>query len=397
MKMELPTPVLHSLFALNAAGYESYVVGGCVRDALMGKEPFDWDITTSALPEQTMEVFQDCRTIETGIQHGTVTVIIDEMPLEITTYRVDGDYSDGRHPDRVSFTRSLTEDLKRRDFTVNAIAYHPNVGLVDPFDGQKDLQNSIIRCVGDPSTRFSEDALRLLRGMRFAATLDFCIEETTATAIHQLAPTLSGISAERIAIELEKLLCGNNAPRILTEYTDVLEEILPCRLDSPNLAKRMALVKATPLSRYAALLFDTSEETVTAMANRLKFSRHFTEDLSALIRHKAIPISNERAALLRLLHHLGPVLSKTLLEIRAVYDAKDYTSLQKQLDDLVQRDACYRLSRLAISGNDLLDAGFSPGPAIGTTLQRLLEAVMDGDCANTKTDLLEYAKQKSLC
>ena len=397
MKMELPSPVLHSLFTLNQAGYEAFVVGGCVRDALMGKEPFDWDITTSALPEQTMAVFNEYRTIETGIQHGTITVIVEDTPLEITTYRVDGDYSDGRHPDSVVFTPSLTEDLRRRDFTVNAMAYHPNIGLIDPFDGQNDLQTNTIRCVGDPKIRFTEDALRILRGLRFSSTLGFTIEPATTEAIHQLTPTLSRVSAERIAVELTKLLCGNNVAQILRQFPDVFDEIFPVQLDYARLAKLIANVEENPLTRYGVLLFTESIDTVTTIANRLKFSRRFTDDLIMLIQNKERIITEGKRDVLYLLHYLGPELIQDYLSIRSVYDAKDYSVILTEAKQLITSGACYEIRHLAVNGADLIAHGVAPGPAIGATLNALLKAVIEDACANTKEDLLHFVKEKSLC
>ena len=397
MRMDLPTPVLHSLFALNQAGYEAYVVGGCVRDNLMGKEPFDWDITTSALPEETLSVFQNYRTIETGIQHGTVTVIIDDTPLEITTYRVDGDYTDGRHPDKVAFTRSLAEDLRRRDFTVNAMAYHPDEGVVDLFGGTEDVSAGIIRAVGDPQTRFTEDSLRILRGLRFSATLGFDIEPATAEAIRTLSPTLSRVSAERIATELTKLLCGQDAGRILLEFSDVFERIVPYPLDYPFIAQDIAKVLPTPLHRYGTLFFTLKLKEVAATAENLRFSRRLTEDLLSIIKLKAAPLSEDVPVILRLLNKLGLERLQALLAIRAIYDNADYTTIGTLANTLVNQGACYRISDLTVTGADLLAIGMKPGPNLGNTLSSLLDAVMDGVCSNEKEALLNYINTKSLC
>ena len=391
MKMEIPSPVLHSLFALNQAGYEAFVVGGCVRDALRGKEPDDWDITTSAFPEQTLAVFQDYRTIETGIQHGTITVVIEDMPLEITTYRVDGEYSDGRHPDNVSFTRNLKEDLQRRDFTINAMAYHPDLGLVDPFEGEKDLVDKMIRCVGDPERRFQEDALRILRGLRFSSILGFTIDDATSNAIHNLAHNLSNVSAERIAVELNKLLCGDSVQGILSEYVDVFSGILPEKLDYRSIAPLVSQVEATVLTRYVALLFSLDEDSVLSIAKHLRFSGRFTNDLTTIIRYKNDGLINDDASVLHLLHHLGPELSRVLVAVRRVYDGVDYTSVMARIEKLITDKACYSLSNLAVKGADLLEVGIAPGPALGKVLTILLESVMNGELVNEKNALLEYA------
>ncbi|MBQ8063719.1 MAG: tRNA nucleotidyltransferase, partial [Clostridia bacterium] len=269
--LSLPGPVETALSLLEAGGFEAYVVGGCTRDSLLGTVPEDWDITTSALPEQTLEVFRDYRTIETGLQHGTVTVRIDKTNLEITTYRVDGKYEDSRHPDAVTFTRSLSEDLARRDFTMNAIAYSPTRGWKDLYGGAEDIEDRLIRCVGDPETRFTEDALRVLRALRFSSVLGFEIEGKTADAIHALKDRINFVAYERIAVELLKLLCGKNVYRVLQDYRDVfaviLPEMEPCfdfEQHNPwhiydvytHIAKSVEAVRPEPELRLAMLLHD---------------------------------------------------------------------------------------------------------------------------------------------
>ena len=227
MYIELPQTVQKAIDRLEAMGYEAYAVGGCVRDSILGRTPNDWDITTSARPEQTAAVFCDARTVETGVQHGTLTVILDGMPLEITTYRRDGAYADNRHPEQVTFSGCIEDDLCRRDFTVNAMAYHPKRGLVDLYGGQEDLARGVIACVGDAETRFHEDGLRILRAIRFASVLDFSVEAATADAVHVCCGLLQNIAAERIREELCKLICGKGAVRILREYADVIAQPMP--------------------------------------------------------------------------------------------------------------------------------------------------------------------------
>ena len=227
MLFDLPVPVLLAIMRLNAMGYEAYTVGGCVRDMLQGVQPHDYDICVSCTPEQTHACFHDERVIDTGIRHGTVTVLLGGMPLEITTFRTDGKYLDGRHPDTVHFTRSLREDLQRRDFTVNAMAYHPEEGITDLFGGREDLKNRLIRCVGSASERLEEDALRIMRAIRFAAQLDFDIEENTASALHMLRERLKLVSRERIAEELRKTAAFPAAAEKLSEFPDILFSALP--------------------------------------------------------------------------------------------------------------------------------------------------------------------------
>ena len=255
MKIQLPSPVEQAIGRLNAAGYEAYAVGGCVRDSLMNRTPNDWDITTSATPEQTRAVFDGVSVIETGIRHGTVTVLLDGQPLDITTYRIDGSYSDSRHPDEVRFTASLKEDLARRDFTVNALAYHPNAGIVDCFGGVEDLTQNIIRCVGEPDKRFTEDALRVMRGVRFASQLSFSLEPATEISLRKHAPLLQKVAAERLRVELMKLLCGPQVLKILLDFPHVLGQLIP------ELLPMVAFDQRTPYHIY-----DVYEHTVRSVA-----------------------------------------------------------------------------------------------------------------------------------
>lgn len=390
--MELPAPVLHSLFALNAAGYEAFVVGGCVRDALMGTKPYDWDITTSALPEQTLTVFQNYRTIETGLQHGTVTVLIEDMPLEITTYRVDGNYSDGRHPDHVTFTRSLRADLRRRDFTVNAMAYHPQIGLVDPFHGQRDLKKGIIRCVGNPKKRFTEDALRILRGLRFSSTLDFIIKPTTSKAMRRLAHTIPCVSIERISVEFNKLLCGKKVQEVLADYADLFEVILP-EIDFKKSAK--FTVFDDPLRNLAALLFDKTPEEAENACRRLKLNNRTIEGVVALVQCRALPLTPTRRDILHALHRLGPELTSALIDLRSVTDDLKGNAIRAKWQELQRNnDLCYQLKALQITGQDLISAGIPIGPELGSTLNSLLNAVMDGACPNEKEALQKKVTKK---
>ena len=339
-----------------------------------------------------MAVFKDKRTIETGIQHGTITILSEDMPLEITTYRVDGDYSDGRHPDSVAFTRSLAEDLRRRDFTVNAMAYHPDAGLMDPFNGIDDLEAKTIRCVGEPQKRFTEDALRILRALRFSSTLDFSIDPSTAEAIHRLADTLSCVSAERIAVEFLKLLCGQNVETILRDYADVFSILFP-DVDYRESAKLVSAVPNEPLLRLTALVFDCAPNTAEMLCKRLRLSTRMTKEVTTLLLHRHISLEATRSNILRALHHLGPELTKAMLSIRAMTDAQDFADFQEEWMRLKgENDLCYQLKDLAVTGDDLMASGIRPGRAIGDTLNNLLHAVMDGICANQKEELLKFSK-----
>ena len=254
MRFELPAGAAFIIDRLNKHGHRAYVVGGCVRDCLLGIMPKDWDICTSALPEEMQRIFRDQHVVETGLKHGTLTVVIDHIPYEVTTFRVDGEYTDHRHPDEVRFVRDVREDLARRDFTVNAMAYHPEEGLVDAFGGQEDLAAGIIRCVGEAERRFDEDALRILRALRFASTYCFAIEEHTAAAVHSLKETLADVAAERIRVELAKLLCGKGAGDILRSYHDVMGQVIP------QVRPMVGFEQHTPHHRY-----DVWEHTIRAV------------------------------------------------------------------------------------------------------------------------------------
>ena len=384
--MQLPSPVHKAIELLNLAGWEAYVVGGCVRDSMFGRQPDDWDVTTSALPSQMCEVFSNYRTIETGIQHGTLTVIIDEMPLEITTFRVDGAYSDGRHPDAVTFSKTLVEDLARRDFTINAMAYHPLHGLVDPFDGQTDLSAEMIRCVGNPKQRFREDALRIMRALRFAAELGFEIERDTEVALRELASSVSLVSTERITTELCKLICGRFAGAVLDKYADVLAAGV-CDFSYNDVNELLSLVPAQVIPRLAALFWDNhaSSKDVARILRGWRLDNRTVQLVSLLVDCKGMPCVTD-THLLKLLNRLDVDLAWIYLALeRADEDVKE--RLKRKLSEA----CCYKLSMLDIKGDDLLEVGIPNGPVVGYVLNALLEAVMNGDCLNQKTELLRFA------
>lgn len=386
MRIDLPSAVLTALEKLNTAGFEAYAVGGCVRDSLMGRLPYDWDITTSATPQETAHVFTDYRTIETGLKHGTITVIVDETPLEITTFRLEGAYSDGRHPDSVSFSKHLSDDLQRRDFTINAMAYHPQTGLIDLYDGKSDLSNAMIRCVGNPDTRFEEDALRIIRALRFAAVLDFRIDAATDAALRRLSPALNKVSVERITAELTKLLCGKAARRILCAYGDVIHLIIP-ELAEDSDFHLMTTVEAIPIARLAALLWESNitAETAERILHRLRLDNHTIQSVKRLIQCKNMPYSNDKD-LLWLLNRLDDNLIWDYLSLAEADD-----EVRARVKQLLNDGFCYKLSMLAVNGTDLKEIGICVGPELGSILHALLQAVIDGECPNNKHSLLEYA------
>ncbi|MCD8010340.1 MAG: CCA tRNA nucleotidyltransferase [Lachnospiraceae bacterium] len=437
MHIELPPQVQNILRILREAGFEAYIVGGCVRDALLAREPGDWDITTSASPQEVKALFR--RTIDTGIQHGTVTVLMGGNGYEVTTYRVDGVYEDGRHPKQVSFTRSLAEDLKRRDFTINAMAYHPEEGIVDLHGGLADLAHGVIRAVGDPRERFQEDALRILRAVRFSAQLNFTIEEETLAAIRAFAPRLTLISRERIQVECHKLLLSPHPERFLTLYETGITAILfpefdrmmetpqnhpyHCYSVGLHTIETLKAVPADPVLRWAALLHDVgklSTHTVDeigidhfhghAVASA-GFARRFLRDLrfdnrtvrlvTLLVRYHDYKLGMSEEDLRRTMYRVGAENFPRLLTLRrADAAAKSPLGRERLLPccdraealyaKIVARGDCTSLKDLAVTGQDLIAAGFRPGKKIGETLEQLLELVLVHPEYNTKEELMHY-------
>ena len=435
---EIPQDVKLVLEALEAAGCEAWCVGGCVRDLRLGRTPGDWDVTTNALPEQTLALFGE-RAIPTGLQHGTVTVRTPERAVEITTFRRDGDYRDHRRPEQVTFTTSLEEDLSRRDFTVNAMAMDLRGTFRDPFGGTADLEAGILRCVGEPDRRFREDALRMMRGLRFAADLAFSIEPRTAEGIHRCAALLAQIAPERIQVELTKLLTGRGAAEVLRAYPDVLgvfwPEILPMvGLDQRNrhhcydvwehTLHALAASPADITVRYTMLLHDIgkpacmrldeagrghfrghpaeSARMADQMLRRLRFDNQTRERIVRLVEWHDRPIVPEDPAVRRCLRELGEEELRKLLTVKRadnLAQAPAYQDRQREvaqveaiLDRLVEEDACVSLRQLAVSGRDLLALGYV-GAAIGQELERLLDAVVEGVLPNERAKLLKRAQE----
>ena len=423
---------------LNDAGYSAYAVGGCVRDTLLGRRPKDWDICTSARPEDMQRVFAGEHVVETGLKHGTLTVVLDHVPYEVTTYRVDGAYTDHRHPDGVTFVTDVREDLARRDFTVNAMAYHPREGLIDAFDGQEDLRRRVIRCVGRPDERFEEDALRILRALRFAAVYSFQLEEETLAAARRLAPTLTRVAPERVRVELGKLLCGDSAGDILRLCPEILGVVIPELLPSVGFDQRtphhrydvwehtirtVEGIRPTEAARLAMLFHDLGKpETFTldergghfyghpkasariadTVLTRLRVDNATHDLVCTLVEHHDIDLTPEEPLLLRRLNRFGEDTLRLLIEVHradqlgkgTVRDEDVYRYfdvITEALDALIDRRPCFSLKQLRINGSDLLALGLK-GPAVGRTLNALLEEVMEGTTANLRGDLLARAR-----
>lgn len=436
MKIALPEKVSFIINTLMRAGYEAYAVGGCVRDVMLNRTPMDWDITTSAKPHEVKQLFG--HTIDTGILHGTVTVMLEQEGFEVTTYRIDGEYEDARHPKEVSFTSDLLEDLKRRDFTINAMAYNDTQGLVDAFDGVGDLKRGIIRCVGRATERFSEDALRMLRAVRFSAQLGFVLEEETRAAIVELAPNIAKVSAERIQMELVKLLTSNHPEEIRTAYeTGLTAVFLPefdrmmettqnnphhCYTVGEHTLMALQGVEADKVLRFTMLLHDVAKpvcrttdengtdhfyghpqkgsEMARMILRRLKFDNDTTDRVSALVRwHDDNPELSPRSVR-RAISRIGleryPALfavkrADTLAQSMYRREEKlkylhDYEMLYQEV---MEKQQCLTIKQLAVTGSDLIEAGMQPGKEIGSVLKKLLELVLEDPELNTKEKLLK--------
>lgn len=440
MQIQLPEKVEYIIHTLEEAGYEAYAVGGCVRDSLLGREPDDWDITTSARPQQVKAVFS--RTIDTGIQHGTVTVMMGKEGFEVTTYRIDGEYEDSRHPKEVIFTANLVEDLKRRDFTINAFAYNDRSGIVDAFDGMTDLKNGIIRCVGEAKERFTEDALRMMRAVRFSAQLGYSIEEKTREAIIELAPNLKNISAERIQVELVKLLKSPHPDYLREAYelgmTKVILPEFDKAMETPqnnphhlyNVGEHMLhtllYIRPERSLRIAALLHDIAkpdteeidsegishfhghaelgEEKAESILRRLKFDNDTMNKVKKYVKYHDYKIEATPRAVRRALNKIGKEYFEQVLEIKqadmlsqSMYQREEKEENLKQVralyEEILQKEECVSLKDLALTGKDLMELGVPQGKQIGAILQQLLEDVLENPAHNTREYLTQLVKQ----
>ena len=438
-EIRVPDDALTILNRLKEHGYRAYVVGGCVRDSLLGLAPKDWDICTSARPEEMQAIFRDFHVVETGLKHGTLTVVLHHVPYEVTTFRTDGLYTDHRHPDAVTFVREVEADLSRRDFTVNAMAFCPEEGVIDLFGGVEDIGRRLIRCVGDPEERFGEDALRILRALRFASVYGFDVEERTGEAARRMAEDLKLVAPERIRAELAKLLCGQAAERVLRTYPDVIGTVLPEILPGIGFDQRtpyhrydvwehtlrtLTAVPPVEVLRWTMLLHDAgkpaaftlddkgvghayghqriSAEMAENAFDRLRMDRATRDRAVLLILHHDIAMSPEPPVLLRLLNRLGEEAVRQLIEVQradrmgkgtaAAGDAEAWAAgIREALDRILAEQTCFRLDQLAVNGRDLAAAGMKPGREMGVVLQSLLEAVMAGEVPNRREALLHRA------
>ena len=432
MKMNIPEPARKIIDRLNEHGYEAYVVGGCVRDMILKREPGDWDITTSARPEQVKALFT--RTLDTGIQHGTVTIMVGKEGYEVTTFRVDGDYTDGRHPDTVTFTPSLEEDLKRRDFTINAMAYNHNTGLVDIFGGREDIDRKVIRCVGNPTERFTEDALRILRAIRFSAQLGFEIEDATRQAITEIAPNLIHVSKERIQVELTKLLLSDRPQTMKLVYETGISPYVSETFHKMGemLADMPITVPAKKALRWALFLRKGTPEQSVRILRDLKLDNDTIYRVKTLVQWIKVSLCGEptedsiqsdkdgaaiqagylkkelskhndriKTGLRRAMSRMEPELFDDLLRVKLCLaeecpPAAECLRALCSLRDEIRRDGdCISLKMLAVTGNDLIKAGMKPGKEVGTRLQQFLELVLEDPVRNTKEYLLSLLSSVS--
>lgn len=441
MNIVLPKNVKTIIKILNTHNYEAFIVGGCVRDSVIGLTPHDWDICTNAKPEEIKKCFENFNTFDSGIKHGTISVVLDGEVFEVTTYRIDGTYSDNRRPDSVTFTSDITQDLARRDFTINAMAYNEKRGLIDPYGGRNDLSDKIIKCVGNPDFRFNEDALRIIRALRFASVYNFEIDDETAKSIHKNADLLNNIAVERISVELNKLLSGNGAEKILNNYRDVIAVFIPeikPMFDYNQHTKHhnrdlwhhtiyaVKSIDNTPLLRMSMLLHDIgkpkackrdedgtchfkghpkySAEMAETILRRLKYSNDFIETCITLIKYHDVRFSGSKRQLRHVMSAIEDKNVELLLKIQRadIMAQSDYKHKEKleKLDlacqtykEILADKDCFTLKQLKINGNDIKNLGLSEGIKIGKILKILLGLVIEDKIENEKSALIKKAEE----
>ena len=406
MRIEMPYEAEWIIDNIRSHGYEAFIVGGCVRDAVLGRIPGDWDITTSAKPEQVKEIFG--KTVDTGLKHGTVTIIKHGSGYEVTTYRIDGEYLDGRHPETVEFTPDLREDLKRRDFTINAMAYSHETGIVDEFEGMEDLNRRVIRCVGCAKDRFTEDALRILRAVRFAAQLDFVIENETYKAIAEIAPNLVHVSKERIQVELTKLLLSDHPEKIwmvdatgIAEYvtpgfTEVFERELESRSSRDLLKECWAGIAALPADkshRWAGFLRHMMPEQAVKILRGLKLDNDTIGNVKNMITAFQAPLAVDKVEIRRLLSRVTEYQFLGAMQLKKLDGDETVPGILQLFEEIKEAGDCVSLKQLAVNGGDLLAKGLEKGKQIGDGLMYLLNLVLEKPELNKKDILLEKITQ----
>ena len=396
VRIQLPYEVEWVIGKIRDAGYEAFAVGGCVRDTLLGRTPEDWDVTTSARPEAVKAIFE--RTVDTGLQHGTVTVLKNRKGYEVTTYRIDGEYHDGRHPDSVEFTPNLLEDLKRRDFTINAMAYSHETGIVDEFGGMEDLKAGIVRCVGRPEDRFTEDALRLLRALRFSAQLGFEIEESTYAAIKTIAPNLAKVSKERVQAELTKLLLSAHPERILLlKETGLSAQIVPGfdAVFAPALFSKLSRLPAEKSLRWAGFLLCQGEKQAEAVLKGLKMDNETIGNVSRMIEGAKETLLLEKPAVRRAMSRYTPYQLEGALKLKELMGSPDAEEIRRLREEIIRDGDCVSLKDLAVKGRDLLEAGVERGPMVGEILNHLFDLVLLHPEKNDRELLLKEVRRFS--
>lgn len=430
MYVNIPENVENCIKKLNEAGFEAFIVGGCVRDSIIGRVPSDWDVCTSALPQETKEVFNDFKTIDIGLEHGTIAVIYDKEIIEITTYRVDGEYKDNRRPEKVEFTSQIEQDLSRRDFTINAMAYNREKGLVDFFKGKKDIEKKIVRCVGEPNRRFNEDALRIMRAFRFAAQLNYLIEEKTLSAMKEAKELLRNISVERIVVELNKLLMSEqhkNMIRLLFEmdiFKEVIEFMHNCNLKVDNfkeltencgqiiencpqdLSIRLCILLNHIIEAYGLVEnFEVKKEInknsailVEKILRALKYDNKTIKEVTTLSLYYHKDLICDKVQIKRILNLVDiGIFNKLILIKKALkkdFNIKEYKSVLKSIEE---NKECYRIKDLKINGNNLIDLGIKDGKAIGEILKAILNMVIENPKMNNYEKLIEIGEKLAQC
>lgn len=421
----IPKVVEQCIEKLNNAGFEGFIVGGCVRDSIIGRVPNDWDVCTSALPDETKTVFKKYKTVDVGIAHGTVAVVFPEESIEITTYRIDGEYKDSRRPEKVEFTSKIEEDLSRRDFTINAMAYNYESGLVDFFNGKKDIEGKKIRCVGNPYKRFNEDALRIMRAIRFAAQLNYTIEKCTLEAIEGTVELLSNISAERIAVELNKLVMAENPEnmiKLLFEmdiFKIIIEFMHNCKLkvdkmnnftercgqiirNSPqDLSIRLCILLNYTLDVYGLvenLKNDEESSIIEKILRALKYDNNTIKEVDILSRYYYVDINCEKREIKKILNLIGIDMFKKLIFMKEAMEKNFNGDIYiKILNSIEEKGECYKIKDLKINGRDLISLGIQNGKIIGEILNALLEMVIENPEMNNRDKLLEAGKKLVQC